>query len=270
MRKIYLVLFFIVLIIVGCKFMKNKNNFFAVVYGKINPESVASYKMIIVDPDHYSRAEIQEFQDRKIKVIAYLSLGEVDSSRWYFPYLDKEGLLLGRNPYWNAFYLNLASPEVKKVLFNKVLPNIMIKGFDGLFFDTVDDVAPYGINSHLQKDMIEIIERIRGTYPKIFLIMNGGLFLLDKVATNIDAILVEDVASRYDFSSKRYSYAPEPQFMEKIDTLMEVYKKYKLPIFVVDYADNVELAQRIEKRLSKYNVYYYISTIDLTKIPEYK
>jgi uncharacterized protein (TIGR01370 family) len=252
----------------GCKTMNE--HFFAVVYGKVKPADVANYKMVILDPDHYTKAEIDAFHDYGLKVIAYLSLGEVDPNRWYFPYFEKNDFILGKNKYWNSYYINLKKKEVHRIFLQQIIPNILIKGFDGLFFDTVDAVAPYTERKNMMPDMSRLIHSIRNNWKDIYLIQNGGLFLLDETQQDIQAVLVEDVVTSYDFVQKKYLMKETVEFEKKIRQLQLIQKKYQLPVLIIDYADSRKMYRNVKKILDDAGFNFFISTIDLNQLPGYK
>src|SRR5699024_10034713 len=130
---------------------------FAVSYEKIADLAGAAneYKLLIVEPEHYSKAEVDSLNTASNTLLAYVTLGEVDRSRWYYPLLEARGFL-GVNENWDSPYLNLADSVTRSIMLDRVIPNIMIKGYDGLILDTVDDVAPYTDRAWLQPHMVDI------------------------------------------------------------------------------------------------------------------
>lgn len=240
---------------------------FGVVYGKIAPEQVAAYDLVILEPDHYSKREIDAIKATGSRVIAYISLGEVDPNRWYFPYLEERGFL-GVNENWGSYFIRLDDEETRQLLLDKVLPNIMIKGFDGLFLDTVDAVAPYAEDrKHLQPYMAALIEAMDRQYPDAYIIQNAGLFLLDRTAPHIDVLLIEDIASMYDFKTQTYALKPEAEFKERAAMMQDLAQQYGKPVWIIDFADTPALKQQMEERLRPLPFDYFISTIDLSELP---
>ena len=57
---------------------------FGVVYSEIEPKQTEGYNFLIVEPYFYTKQEISNFHSRGLKVVAYISLGEVNESRRYF------------------------------------------------------------------------------------------------------------------------------------------------------------------------------------------
>lgn len=240
---------------------------FAVSYGRIDSlqQVGAKYKLLIVEPDYYSRAQVDSLNTPDNTLLGYISLGEVNKNRWYYPLLEERGFL-GINENWESPYLNLADSTTRSILVDRVVPNIMAKGFDGLFLDTIDDVAPYTERSHLQPYMVEMIAGIRKKYPDAPIIQNAGLFLLDQTQQYIDAVLIEDVATNYNFSNASYHLRPENEYRERVSMINKYKQKYHKPFLVIDFAKSDSLKKMAASRLDTLGMPYYISTIELNHI----
>lgn len=238
---------------------------FGASYEKITPGELSEYDLVIVEPSHYNRAEIKELQATGTKVIAYISLGEVNTSRWYFPIFEERGFL-GKNANWDSYYINLADPFIYAFFFDEIIPEIMVRNFDGLFLDTVDAVAPYTERSHLQPHMASLIRQIRSAYPDATIIQNAGLFLLDSTSRAVDAVLVEDVATHYDFGSQTYKLKRETAYQQQVNRISELSVKHELPFLIIDFADSASLRTRAVQRLDSLSYPYFINTIGLNNI----
>ncbi len=240
---------------------------FGVCYAKVSPDQVRNYKMVIIEPDFYSKGEIQALKQNGTKVIAYITLGEVDKNRWYYPKLEQIGFL-GTNESWGSSYLNLKEQEVISIILDRVLPEIILKGVDGIFLDTVDAVAPYTERKDLEPNMVALIKEIRARHPEITIIQNAGLFLLDETHTDVDAVLIEDIASGYDFVKKSYYIKDLAQFNERKDLVISTANEYNIPVFILDFSITKPGISEIKSRLDTLGVPYFISDINLTQLPD--
>lgn len=249
-----------------CRSAKNEIVPFGVAYNKLTPGDLDAYKMVIVEPDHYSKLEVDALNSDDVKLLAYVSLSEVDSTRWYFPLMEDYGFL-GVNPNWGSCHLDLGRQEVRDILLDKVIPNIMIKGFDGLFFDNIDGVSAFTGRSHLQDELIFLIAEIRKKYPDAFLIQNAGLFLLGDTRSYVDAVIVESVASSYSFDDSTYNLADETIYREKMDMLNQYTDSLDIRFLIIDFINNVVLRHQVEERLQAEGYPYFLSRIELRKLP---
>lgn len=275
MRKTHSALLFIgvCLLITQCNSTNEiQGNFFSsktpfgVCYSKVTPAQVQNYKMVVIEPDFYSKAEINDLKATGATIVAYTTFGEVDSNRWYFPLLEERGFL-GLNMNWNSSFLNLKDDSTRSLILNKVLPEIMTKGVDGIFMDTIDAVSPYTERAYLAPYMLSLIKEVRDRYPDKLIIQNAGLFLLEDSQNLVDAVLIEDIASGYDFDKKQYYIKNLNSYKGRIELIKTNLEKYNIPFLIVDFAEELSSIKEVRSRLDTLNVPYFISNIELSKLP---
>jgi hypothetical protein len=236
------------------------------VYSDINPVNVAGYKMLIVEPYFYSREDILEFQSRGIKVIAYLSLGEVNESRRYFREFKSIGLK-GKNENHGSYFIDLSNRKIKDKFIKQIVPELFSYGYDGLFLDTIDAVAPYTIRKDMEQDMVELIKGIKLNNPSKILIQNAGLFLLDQTSEYISAVAIEDIASGYNFDKNEYFVKSDEEFQKRIDLIDSMYYEYQIPFLIIDFEPQNNTDDLIRSRLDKAGYPYFISNIAFDGLP---
>ena len=267
-----IILFIFLGIIVQCKStelskIKNKSIIpFGISYARLTPDQVANYNMVILEPDFYTPADIHKFKQKGPTVIAYVTLGEVDKYRWYYPDLEEIGFL-GINENWDSPFLDLEDPETRKLMIEKVIPRIMDKGVDGLFLDTVDAVSPYTSRKHLAPYMLELIKEIRKAYPSTIIIQNAGLFLLEETKDVVDAVAIEDIATMYDFDTKEYRIVTDEEYDARMDLVRNHSKQSGLPFLIIDFAVTPETISKVSNRLRAEGFPYFISNISLDTLP---
>jgi len=240
---------------------------FGVVYSEIEPKQTEGYNFLIVEPYFYTKQEISNFHSRGLKVVAYISLGEVNESRRYFEEFKEIGFK-GKNENHGSYYTDLTNPKVKDKFINQIVPELLAFGYDGLFMDTIDAVAPYTIRREMKNDMIELIKKIRAKNPKKILIQNAGFFLLDETADLVDAVAIEDVASGYNFETNEYLIKSDKEFEERVSFINSVYQKSKIPFLIIDFAEDVHTKQIVSERLNSIAFPYFISNIGFNGLPE--
>lgn len=239
---------------------------FAVCYAKITPNQLQNYSMVIIEPDFYSNEEMAALRATGTKIIAYVTLGEVDTNRWYYPRLAEIGFL-GKNENWNSFFIDLEKEEARRVILTEVIPGIAEKEVDGFFLDTVDAVSPVTERAHLQPYMVQLIEGIRKRYPGKIIIQNAGAFLLEQTKDDIDAFLTEALASDYDFEKKEYRVRTAQEYKERLEYLNHYSEESGKPYFIVGFADSDLKRRQIKTRLDTLGRPYFISNIGLSELP---
>ncbi len=181
----------------------------AVDYGPATrPIAARSCDLLILEPDH-ARA-VAPLRGPDATVLGYISLGEVAESRAVFPALVKAGALRQRNPHWpEARYADLRHARWRAEVVDRIVPAILAKGYDGIFIDTLDNAEameradPAG-NAGMIAAAASLVAAIRQRFPSITIVMNRGYALLPGAAADVDGVLGEAMASRWNFATKRY------------------------------------------------------------------
>lgn len=245
----------------------SSKNTLLVCYGKLNPATVNGYNYVILESHHYNYAEIKQFKKQNKKVYAYISLGEVNIHSKL--YKELKNSVLGKNNNWESYYLDLDSSQTISALMQSI-QSILDKGFDGLFFDNIDNFSSYGPQVNQKKALIKLLQNINTKYPNHLFIQNSGYELVPETSTYIDALLFESIATDYSFSDKKYKLRDPKDYQTYINRLNTITKDYKLPILLLEYADTKNLYNQIIQRIKPTKFDYFIGKLDLQTIPIYK
>lgn len=240
---------------------------FGVCYTKVTPAQVKNYSLVVIEPALYTKQEIKALKSTGAEIIGYLTLGEVDENRWYFPELQTLGFV-GTNKNWNSHFIDLENEQARRFILNEVLPQILRKGVDGIFLDTIDAVSPTTERGYLQPYMAWMIKEIKALYPDKIIIQNSGIFLLEETHEHVDAFLTEALASDYNFTQKKYEVRTPQDFQSRLDYVNHYSTAYNVPYFIVDFADNNSARNQLSQQLDTLGRPYFISTIELNTLPE--
>jgi uncharacterized protein (TIGR01370 family) len=247
---------------------------FVIYYGL--SEGVNAFKPfdLVVLESSYTKI-VKELKKEDKIVLAYLSIGEVNSSRSYFPYLKEKKLLLENNPNWpDAFLIDIRNPEWGNYIIETLIPAILKDGFDGIFIDTLDSpIEKERANPQkfegMRNSAVNIIEKVRLKFPEMKIMLNRAYVIAPDVATSIDYILGESVCNTYDFSSKKYVPVDDEASANQVKSLDELKKKNpRLEVMTLDYCDEKDQTRRREiyKKEKKNGFIPYVTTIDLGKV----
>jgi len=238
-----------------------------VCYGKVNPELVKGYTLVIIESEHYSSSEIAVFNKNNKKVVAYLSLSEVNKYASF--YKDIAPYILEENNIWNSYLIDIQNKKAQQVLIT-VINRMKQKGVQGLFLDNLDNVSKWG-KLHKQKGaFLNFLENIRKNNKNLFLVQNAGLFITKELKTITDAIVVESVVSSYDFNTKTYKLRDsktKKEFIKNIKLSREIVAK---PIYVIEYAETLEMKNSITREIKKLGFSSFVGQIELQSIPNFK
>ena len=89
-------------------------------------------QLVIADPD--SLAPEFLIKSSNILFIGYLSVGEVESYRWYWQTVKGKPWILDHNPHWpGSRYVDVRAQEWQELLLSREIPRILEKGYQGVF-----------------------------------------------------------------------------------------------------------------------------------------
>lgn len=246
--------------------LPNDKSSVLVCYGKIEVAKIKGYNYVILEEKNFSKEEVSLIKKNNKKVFAYISLGEVNANASHYNLLKNN--TLGKNTNWNSHYLDLKSEKTIIVLMRLIKKNLD-KGFDGMFLDNIDNFGSFGPQKSQRKELVALISKIKKQYPNHLLIQNSGAELIEDTNKYIDAMMFESVASNYSFKDNLYQLRNEVEYQTYLKRLKELQATYKLPIIIVEYADNQSLNFALINRLAATNFDYFIGKIDLQSLPTF-
>jgi len=246
----------------------------AVYYSDKEPISeFQKYSLIVFDSDYHP--DIDALIDEGKIVLGYISLGEIEKSRWYYSKIKKTGILLNENKYWKgSYFVDVRSHIWINFVIGYLVPNLIQKGFSGIFIDTLDNPAELERrDSKKYKGMTEsavrLISAIRLNYPSIKIMLNRGYEILPKVAKYINYELGESIYTDYDFKTKKYEYVEKKLYSEQVEILKNAKNiNPELEIFTLDYwnKDDKKTISDIYKTERANGFIPYVSTIKLNEL----
>lgn len=237
-----------------------------VCYGKLDPTKIKGYNYVILEERNFKKEEIAILKKNNKNVLAYISLGEVNSNAIHYKLLKNR--TLGKNNTWDSYYLNLKDKTTPVVLMS-LIKKVLDKGFDGLFLDNIDNFSSFGPQFAQRNELVALIQRIKKEYPNHILVQNSGLELLPDTKRFIESVLFESVATDFSFKEATYKLRESTDFNQRLKNIKEVSSKHKIPVLLIEYADNKMLHDQIVQRLSSTNFEYFIGKIDLQSVPNF-
>ncbi len=212
-------------------------------------------------------------------VIAYLSIGEAESYRFYWQKnwkREKPAWLLRENPEWDENYAVCFWDQGWQDLFcgnaSAYLDRIIAQGFDGIYLDkcdVVDDLREHEkqaarTRSDLDGDMVAFVCRL-SSYAKskktgFVVIMQNAETLLDRreLREAIDASAKEELIYGVDGPEKANS-RDEYEFSHE---RLELMRRDGKPVFVVEYLNNKAKIADAAEKIRKLGYVLYVSTKD--------
>ncbi len=205
-------------------------------YGNKAPlPQLCFYDWIVIDP--YSNFAPNDCQP-KTQAFAYVSVGEVDS---YVPYAKdiRPTWVIGRNQAWNnSRILDQSNPEWQSFFIQHIIDPLWKQGYRGFFLDTLDSyfLAVHDSKAEQQQiaALVTEIQSIKQRYPTAKIILNRGFQFLDRVAPQIDAVVIESLY--HGWFQEKSSYASTPLAEQRhLLTEIEHIRRLKKPVIIIDY-----------------------------------
>jgi cysteinyl-tRNA synthetase, unknown class len=247
---------------------------------------ISPYDLVVIDYDidqrgtGFSREVVEHMRvrpdGRKRLILAYLSIGEAESYRYYWQEVwsrNRPEWMEPENPDWPGNYrVQYWHPEWQRILFggpNAYLDRVLDAGFDGVYLDGVDKFEQWKRRRPTaMADMIELVAAIaahaRGA-RKDFLIVpqNGdGLLGQPRFLRVIDGFAREDLLYGENDPEARNSRRSIADSVKRLRPLVAA----GVPVFVVEYATNPDLAASMLRELRELGYIGYIARRDLKSL----
>jgi uncharacterized protein (TIGR01370 family) len=243
-------------------------------YGKIpRGASLKSIDLAILDPDNVPN--VHKYTREGTMCVGYVSIGEAEDYRFYWKKIKNEGFIIAENADWKGnYYIDPRNERWKSVIIDEVIPRVLNCGYHGIFMDTLDTAEylewldPDKYEGSIDA-MVELVRDIRRRYPTIIMISNNGYPLLSRIAQYIDAALVEDLYTAYDFATGVYGLQDTNITKENRQILHDISARYRVPILTLDYVhpDDSTTKLSIERKSKDNGFFPYIADINLEVLP---
>lgn len=241
-----------------------------VYYGhKISAEYLANIDLAILDPDAIQPKDLAPVPTR---LIGYVSVGEAEESREYWPQAVEKDFLVEQNPDWpGAHRVDVRSPAWQALLMQRI-QHLIDVGYQGVFLDTIDTAAYLEEKDSkyagAKQAVVALVQAIHKKYPQFMIIPNNGLEFLMDYGAAIDGVVVEDLYTRYDFKRKRTIPTPLEESLAKEKLLDPFRQKYHKPVWTILYEKNRQ-APVIKQAMARAKVkgyQWYVTTVDLNHL----
>ena len=228
-------------------------------------------QMVVVSGD--PRIPIGDFPSATIR-LAYVSVGEADARRPYWPAVRGQPFLVEPNPEWpDNIRVDVRDPRWQDILLREEVPRLMKLGFDRLMLDTID-TAPYleskdpGRFAGSRQALRDWLRRLRASFPRAVVIANGGAALVD-AAPFVDGFVIEGVFSIYDRGRRIYRATTDAERTWKLGAIARARGVAPRPVFSIEYADvgDVALSRWAFQESVRHGFRPYVGVRDLNTAP---
>lgn len=250
---------------------------FVCYYGTRNENLLSQFDIVILESRNYTAQGIKKIKARGAKVIGYLSLGEDPKLRKgtgkgvggysdYYLDMDRNGTP-DKNKNWGSYYVNPGHPEWVELICRQA-KEILEKGCDGFFLDTLDTVEIY---PRTRGGMVRLIKHLRSEFNDAIIVANRGIVILNRIASVIDGEMVESFTSTYDWKTKSYRKLNDEEIRlvnQLAERILDIRKANAFIVLILDYTreDDFATMEYCRKRAKKFGFLCSFSNINLSKI----
>jgi cysteinyl-tRNA synthetase, unknown class len=226
----------------------------------IDPHAIAksSADMVVIDysgeDGPFTRAQVKLMQRKpdgsRWLVLAYMSIGEAESYRWYWA--RRSPAWLGpENPQWRGNYgVRFWHPDWQAIIF-EYTEKILAAGFDGVYLDKVDEFDELGHHAEMVEFVGRIAGRAKSQRPDFLIVsQNGDALIADpKFRQAIDAFAREDLLYGETVDGERNDADSIRDSIQQLKSLTAEGK----PVFVVEYPRDDDQAQTARREIAGQN-----------------
>ncbi|MEW5865686.1 MAG: putative glycoside hydrolase [Bacillota bacterium] len=238
---------------------------FALYYGSESLEALAGFDLVILEPDACFEADIQGLRASGALVCGYLSVLEVDGLVGLRQIQPTDYLMFGgerkRNPRSSNWVMDPRSEHWVQVVLQRAERQILGKGCDGIFLDTIGDVEDPDLPKSLAAQLIPasalLVRRIREHFPNALLIQNWGLdFLYRLTVPYLDGLCWENFPLKWP---------EDPWSLSKLGELERVSRKTGARVLLLAQANGLmstgssawEDAEETQLKAARYGFLFY-------------
>ena len=227
-------------------------------------DELSAYDNVVLEPAHVTKAITRQFLDHGSQPVAYLSLGEIHRDQ-KIPRPLPKGLVIGYNAPWRSDIIDPGHHWWQDYLLTTHIPELIRRGFTGLFFDTLDSYqyTKPSLNDQrrYQQGLVKLINAIKSRYPQLSIIVNRGFELFPAIAPVVDALVAESLFRRYDAATNSYSEVPYAD-QQWLQNQLNRVRKLNIPVTIIDYLpqDEMDNAPALARRIEQAGYSAWVST----------
>ena len=225
----------------------------------------AGYDLVVLDGEGASAAQVHALRRAGKLVLGYLDVGTIEPYRSWYPLLKPFRLDYWHD--WGEWYADVDAAGFRSAILERVAPELLRRGFDGLFLDNTDMLESHPRQVSGMRTLVAALARLVHASGGLLFSQNG----IDSIGPTLryyDGWNEEDVTSTYDFSRRRYVLQGPDQISADLAAIRR-FAARRLLVLATDYvapADARDTRTAVANACSA-GALPFVSDIDLTRIP---
>ncbi len=210
-------------------------------YGKGNMSALTRFEKAILQPSHYTPLELGWLERHGVTTLAFIDMSKDN------PKARQQNRVLQRSS--NVSTLSIT--EQVKLAFEL--------GFNGIFLDMVEVQTPIE-----KQQKLELISQFRELAGNRTLLINRGFSLMPQLFDKVNGIVFEAFSTQWN-SKQGYALLPKRELAWSATIAMQL-RQHQIPVYALDYADNVELKHFARRRAEHFGFTSLIANRELTQL----
>jgi polysaccharide biosynthesis protein PelA len=209
--------------------------------------------------------------------LAYLSVGEAEAGRPYWPQVRGKSFVIEPNPAWpDNVRVDIRDRRWQEILLDQEVPRLLAEGYQGIMLDTLD-TAPY----LERKDPVrfagcrhalgQFLSVLRRTFPAAILLANGTETLVD-AAPYVDGYVTEGIFATYELADVGYRQTTPDERGWRLSQVQAALARVRRPVFSIEYASGVGapggLSEWATRQAREYGFRPYVTNKSVDRLPE--
>ncbi|WP_338753354.1 endo alpha-1,4 polygalactosaminidase [Bacillus sp. FJAT-52991] len=218
-------------------------------------EQMKQMDLVIVEPIEMQQKYIDAARSNGTLIYGYINAMEAD--KWneeFYSQLTEEDFYKdehGEKMYfeeWDSYMMDMTSPHYQEILLEEIQKQVVQKGLDGVFLDTVgniDSYLPEQEQAEQNEAMKAFMQKIKQQYNGLSIAQNWGFHTLaNYTAPYIDFIMWEDFS---------YNVVGEDEWaLHMIEQLKQVRNEYGTQVMAVGFDDEEQSRELALKHQFKF------------------
>ena len=130
-----------------------------------------AFDLVVVDGEEIRRAQVLKLRRHGTLVLGYLSVGTIESYRWWHSAADPYKLELWGD--WGEWYADVSRLGFRDLIANRVAPGMLNKGLTGLFLDNTDMVETHAAQRPGMQRLVRRLARLVHSRNRLLFTQNG-------------------------------------------------------------------------------------------------
>ncbi len=224
-----------------------------------------AFDLVVVDGEDVTAAQVQKLRRHGAVVIGYLSVGTIESYRWWYDAASPYKLELWGE--WGEWYADVSKAGFRTLIARRVAPRMLNKGLQGLFLDNTDMIEEHSAQRAGMRSLVARLARIVHGRGKLLFTQNGE----DSIGPSLrylDGWNREDVSWTYDFDAGHYVRVGSADRASALAAVRRI-RARGLLVTTTDYlpADRPDAVSAAVRASCRAGALPYVSDIELSRVP---